>query len=137
VYQDTDRLCRTKARPETVPPGATILARMDPEGERCEVPSGASFTSPIPARSTPCRCDDRACSKDNLQQSGGYMMKTIYKAFGYDSRGDNRRTALFAARSDAEKVSRELDVSGRVVVGEIVLFESYDDWHNNQSARTE
>jgi hypothetical protein len=36
-----------------------------------------------------------------------------------------------------EKVSRELDVSGRVVVGEIVLFESYDDWHNNQSARTE
>ncbi len=31
----------------------------------------------------------------------------------------------------------ELDVSGRIVVGEIVLFESYDDWHNNQSARTE
>ncbi len=60
-----------------------------------------------------------------------------YKAFGYNLGGDNRRTALFAERSDAEKVSRELDVSGRVVVGEIVLFESYDDWHNNQSARTE
>jgi len=100
------------------------------------LPNGASFTSPIPARSSHRQGDDRAGRKDNLQQSGGYM-KTIYKAFGYDSRGDNRRTAFFAERSDAEKVSRELDASGRVVVGEIVLFESYDDWHNNQSARTE